>query len=164
MKLKNIEWFYFQAGWANRFVKISEVSIMLGSFIGYSFIFSAYFWYRETLDISSDVESPEKINWVIGICLVSSWLLVYLAMVKGITESPKVVYVRIYCNFLIEFFIFSYQITAIFPYVVLVIFFFRAVTLKGMGDGVIHLFTPKVKTKSKIQSNNEISNSVFSPA
>jgi len=87
---------------------------------------TAYFWYRETLDISTDVESPEKINWVIGICLVSSWLLVYLAMVKGITESPKVVY-----------------ITAIFPYVVLVIFFFRAVTLKGMGDGVIHLFTPK---------------------
>merc|ERR1740128_99090 len=33
--------------------------------------------------------------------------------------------------------------TAIFPYVVLVIFFFRAITLKGMGDGVMHLFTPK---------------------
>jgi len=87
---------------------------------------TAYFWYRETLNISSDVESPESVNWVIGLCLISSWLLVYLAMVKGITENPKVVY-----------------ITAIFPYVVLVIFFFRAVTLPGMADGIIHLFTPK---------------------
>ena len=26
-------------------------------------------------------------------CLILSWVLVYLAMVKGITESPKVVYV-----------------------------------------------------------------------
>ena len=112
--------------------------------VSWLYVIAAYFWYRETLDISSDVESPESINWVIGICLVSSWLLVYLAMVKGITESPKVVYVRL--NFTL--FIpnkFLLQITAIFPYVVLVIFFFRAVTLKGMGDGVIHLFTPKVK-------------------
>jgi solute carrier family 6 amino acid/orphan transporter-like 15/16/17/18/20 len=35
-------------------------------------------------------------------------------------------------------------ITALFPYFVLVIFFVRACTLKGMGDGVAHLFTPKV--------------------
>lgn len=72
--------------------------------------FSAYFWYRETLNISPDVESPQEVNWVIGkkyrsksgannnllltaACLILSWILVYLAMVKGITESPKVVYV-----------------------------------------------------------------------
>ena len=66
---------------------------------------------------------------MIALCLFASWTLVYLAMVKGITESPKVVY-----------------ITAIFPYVVLIIFFFRAVTLNGMEDGVIHLFTPKART------------------
>ena len=27
---------------------------------------AAYFWYRETLNISPDVETPEEINWVIG--------------------------------------------------------------------------------------------------
>ena len=26
----------------------------------------AYFWYRETLNISPDVESPEEVNWIIG--------------------------------------------------------------------------------------------------
>ena len=74
-------------------------------------ILSAYYWYRETLDISPDVESPQQVNWTIGLllinstqivlywnyptalCLILSWVLVYLAMVKGITESPKVVYV-----------------------------------------------------------------------
>lgn len=47
-------------------------------------------------------------------------------MVQGITESGKVVYV-----------------TAIFPYVVLIIFFFRGITLKGATDGIAHLFTPR---------------------
>ena len=69
------------------------VNILLFSCTLWQHLLAAYFWYRETLDISTDVESPENINWTIGICLVSSWLLVYLAMVKGITESPKVVYV-----------------------------------------------------------------------
>ena len=36
------------------------------------------------------------------------------------------------------------QVTALFPYLVLIIFFIRAVTLRGMEDGIAHLFTPKV--------------------
>uniref|UniRef100_T1KNM1 Uncharacterized protein n=1 Tax=Tetranychus urticae TaxID=32264 RepID=T1KNM1_TETUR len=47
-------------------------------------------------------------------------------MVKGIASSGKVVYV-----------------TATFPYFVLVIFFFRGITLPGMSAGITHLFTPK---------------------
>lgn len=52
-----------------------------------------------------------------------------MCMIKGIASSGKVVYV-----------------TATFPYIVLVIFFFRGITLKGMGDGLMHLFTPKWHT------------------
>ncbi len=85
-----------------------------------------YFWYRETLNISTDIETADNFNFVIGGCLLLAWALVYLCIIKGITENPKIIY-----------------ITAIYPYVVLVIFFIRGMTLEGMEDGVKHFFTPK---------------------
>ena len=86
-----------------------------------------YFWYRNTLEVSDDVNNPDNFNWPIAGCLLLAWCLVYLCIVKGITENPKIIY-----------------ITAIYPYVVLIIFFFRAITLEGMEDGISHLFKPKV--------------------
>ncbi|KAF5304442.1 hypothetical protein FQR65_LT07972 [Abscondita terminalis] len=88
-----------------------------------------YFWYRTTLMISEDINNPDVFNWKIAIALVIAWILVYLCMIKGIASSGKVVYV-----------------TATFPYIVLIIFFFRGATLTGAGDGVKHLFTPKWHT------------------
>ncbi|KAJ8683793.1 hypothetical protein QAD02_019585 [Eretmocerus hayati] len=88
-----------------------------------------YFWYRETLMISKDINSPEVFNWKIALALVIAWILVYMCMIKGIASSGKVVYV-----------------TATFPYIVLIIFFFRGITLPGMSDGLKHLFTPKWHT------------------
>jgi len=85
-----------------------------------------FFWYRETLDIAADISAPTSFNFTLAFCLLLAWILVYFCIVKGITEDPIVIYV-----------------TAIYPYVVLFIFFFRAVTLEGMGPGVVHLFTPK---------------------
>ncbi|XP_014260324.1 sodium- and chloride-dependent transporter XTRP3 [Cimex lectularius] len=90
-----------------------------------------YFWYRTTLMASEDINSPEAFNWKIAIALVIAWILVYMCMIKGIASSGKVVYV-----------------TATFPYIVLIIFFFRGVTLHGMGNGLRHLFTPKWHTLS----------------
>ncbi|XP_035779621.1 sodium-dependent neutral amino acid transporter B(0)AT3-like isoform X1 [Anopheles albimanus] len=85
-----------------------------------------YYWYRETLQVSHSVNEPEQINYTVALALITAWSLVYLCMVQGITESSKIVY-----------------ITAIFPYVVLIIFFFRGITLKGALDGIAHLFTPR---------------------
>ncbi|CRK96853.1 CLUMA_CG010048, isoform A [Clunio marinus] len=85
-----------------------------------------YYWYRSTLMVSPNVDEPESFNYPIGLSLVIAWTLIYLCMVQGITESGKVVYV-----------------TAIFPYVVLIIFFFRGITLDGATDGIAHLFTPR---------------------
>ena len=51
--------------------------------------------------------------------------------VQGIASSGKVVY-----------------FTAMFPYIVLTIFFFRGITLKGATAGLAHMFTPKVLKKS----------------
>ncbi|XP_044735984.1 sodium-dependent neutral amino acid transporter B(0)AT3 [Chrysoperla carnea] len=88
-----------------------------------------YFWYRTTLQVSDDINTPESFNWKIALALIVAWILVYMCMIKGIASSGKVVYV-----------------TATFPYIVLIIFFFRGITLKGMSDGLRHLFTPKWHT------------------
>lgn len=79
--------------------------------------------------ISEDISTPKAFNWKIGLALVVAWILVYLCMIKGIASSGKVVYV-----------------TATFPYLVLIIFFFRGITLKGAFDGLRHLFTPNWQT------------------
>ncbi|XP_045464820.1 sodium-dependent neutral amino acid transporter B(0)AT3 [Harmonia axyridis] len=88
-----------------------------------------HFWYRTTLMVSEDISTPEVFNWKIALALVLSWTLVYLCMMKGIASSNLIVY-----------------ITATFPYMVLIIFFFRGITLKGAYDGLHHLFTPKWHT------------------
>ncbi|RWS06499.1 sodium-dependent neutral amino acid transporter B(0)AT1-like protein, partial [Dinothrombium tinctorium] len=85
-----------------------------------------YFWYRKTLDISEDINHFGNFNWNIAGSLLLAWLLCYGCMIKGIASSGKVVYV-----------------TSTFPYLVLVTFFFRGITLEGMSDGIIHLFKPK---------------------
>jgi len=42
-----------------------------------------YFWYRETLDISPDINTPQSFNWKITLCLFIAWLMAYLCMAKG---------------------------------------------------------------------------------
>lgn len=85
-----------------------------------------YYWYRSTLMSSSSVDQPEEFNTYVALALLTAWFLVYICMVQGITSSGKIVY-----------------ITAIFPYFVLIIFFFRGVTLHGASCGIMHLFTPR---------------------
>lgn len=88
-----------------------------------------YYWYRSTLMSSPSVNEPMEFNYYVALSLIAAWFIVYMCMVQGITSSGKVVY-----------------ITAIFPYVVLIIFFFRGITLKGAEDGIKHLFTPRWHT------------------
>lgn len=49
-----------------------------------------YFWYRTTLMISNDINTPELFNWKIALALVIAWILVYMCMIKGIASSGKV--------------------------------------------------------------------------
>ncbi|KAJ0054856.1 hypothetical protein NL108_006302 [Boleophthalmus pectinirostris] len=85
-----------------------------------------YFWYRETLNITTDIESSGTIQWTMVLCLASAWCIVYICFIKGIQSMGKAVYV-----------------TATFPYLVLTIFLVRAITLPGAVDGIKYLFTPE---------------------
>merc|ERR1712004_163610 len=59
------------------------------------------------------------IHWELVLCLLLAWVIVCLALIKGIKSSGKVVY-----------------FTALFPYLVLIILFGVGMTLEGMGKGI----------------------------
>jgi len=88
-----------------------------------------YFWFRETLNISSSIDESGGLVWWIVLCLILAWFVLWVGMVKGIESSGKVMY-----------------FTATFPYLVLFIFLVRGLTLKGSSDGLSYLFTPDLKT------------------
>ncbi|KAG5856712.1 inactive sodium-dependent neutral amino acid transporter B(0)AT3 [Anguilla rostrata] len=88
-----------------------------------------YFWYRETLNITPNIETSGSVQWWLVVCLATAWCLVYICFIRGIETIGKAVY-----------------ITATFPYLVLTIFLVRALTLPGATEGLIYLFTPNWET------------------
>ena len=90
---------------------------------------SKYFYYLSVVQASPSIEDVGSFNWKIFLLLFASWLILYLCTFNGIKTSGKVVYV-----------------TAVLPYIVLTIMFFRAVTLPGAGSGLLELFTPNLKS------------------
>ncbi|XP_067021529.1 sodium- and chloride-dependent transporter XTRP3-like isoform X1 [Acropora muricata] len=85
-----------------------------------------YFWYTKTLGAASSIEKMGEFQWHLCLVLFLAWALLYLFVSRGVRSVGKAVY-----------------ITATLPYIVLAIFFGRAVTLKGSLDGIIHMFKPE---------------------
>lgn len=86
-----------------------------------------YYWYRETLNISTGINDSGGVQWWMLLCLICAWGVVYVSTIRGIETTGKAVYV-----------------TSTLPYLVLTIFLIRGLTLKGSVDGIIYLFTPDV--------------------
>ncbi|XP_056142732.1 sodium- and chloride-dependent transporter XTRP3-like [Lampris incognitus] len=86
-----------------------------------------FFFYRQTLNISSSIDETGGIHTGQILCLLLAWILVYLFIIRGLKSTGKVVY-----------------FTATFPYVVLIIYLIRGVTLPGAFNGIIYMFTPKM--------------------
>ncbi|XP_063156001.1 sodium-dependent neutral amino acid transporter B(0)AT3-like [Candoia aspera] len=89
---------------------------------------STYFWYRQTLNISTGITQTGPFLWWLILCLAFSWIIVYLCTIRGIESTGKIIYV-----------------TATFPYVILTVFLIYGLTLPGAIQGLIHLFTPDLK-------------------
>ncbi|XP_046526919.1 inactive sodium-dependent neutral amino acid transporter B(0)AT3 isoform X2 [Equus quagga] len=88
----------------------------------------SYFWYRQTLNVTADINDSGSIQWQLLVCLVASWAVVYLCIIRGIETTGKAIY-----------------FTALFPYLVLTIFLIRGLTLPGATEGLTYLFTPKMQ-------------------
>ncbi|KAK1168810.1 sodium-dependent neutral amino acid transporter B(0)AT2-like [Acipenser oxyrinchus oxyrinchus] len=105
---------------------------------------TTFYWYREALDISSSITESGGLNWRMAVCLLSAWVMVCLAMIKGIQSSGKVMY-----------------FSSLFPYVVLICFLVRALLLKGSVDGISHMFTPKLEMMLEPKVWREAATQVF---
>lgn len=51
---------------------------------------TTYFWYRQTLNITSSIDDTGGLNWKMTVSLLVAWILVCLAVIKGIQSSGKV--------------------------------------------------------------------------
>ncbi|XP_061454597.1 sodium- and chloride-dependent neutral and basic amino acid transporter B(0+) isoform X2 [Rhineura floridana] len=80
---------------------------------------SEQYWNKKVLQRTEGLNDTGEIVWYLALCLLLSWLIVAVALFKGIKSSGKVVY-----------------FTAIFPYVILVILLVRGATLEGAREGI----------------------------
>lgn len=51
---------------------------------------TTYFWYRQTLNITSSIDDTGGLNWKMTVSLLVAWILVCMAVIKGIQSSGKV--------------------------------------------------------------------------
>lgn len=83
------------------------------------------FWQNQVLQQSSGMDDLGGFQWGMLGAFTVAWILVYLCVYNGVQSSGKVVYV-----------------TATLPYVALVVFFFRAITLPNAATGVTFFVKP----------------------
>ena len=83
------------------------------------------FWENKALEQSSGVDEPGGLRIELVITLGIAWVLCYFCIWKGVSWTGKVVY-----------------FTAIFPYVLLTILFFRGITLDGAANGLAYFLYP----------------------
>ncbi|XP_073702547.1 sodium- and chloride-dependent GABA transporter 2-like [Garra rufa] len=84
------------------------------------------FWERRVLALSGGIEEVGKINWEILLCLIAMWIVCYFCIWKGVKSMGKVVY-----------------LTAILPYVMLLVLLVRGLTLPGALQGVVFYLYPQ---------------------
>ncbi|CAG0913817.1 unnamed protein product [Notodromas monacha] len=86
---------------------------------------SQQYWERYVLNISPGIEEMGTVKWDLALCLLASWVIVVLCLVKGIKTSGKVVY-----------------FAATFPYVILLTLLVTGLLQKGAMKGVLFFVTP----------------------
>ncbi|XP_078286594.1 sodium-dependent neutral amino acid transporter SLC6A17-like [Rhinoraja longicauda] len=105
---------------------------------------TTYFWYREALKITGSISESGGLDPTMTGCLSAAWVIVCLAMIKGIKSSGKVMY-----------------FSSVFPYLILFCFLVRGLLLEGSADGIQYMFTPKVEILLDVQVWRQAATQVF---
>lgn len=78
---------------------------------------------NETDSIEDGIGTPD---WRLTLCLLFSWITIFLIIVRGVKSSGKAAY-----------------FLALFPYVVMITLLIRGATLPGAVDGILFFITPQ---------------------
>uniref|UniRef100_A0A1I8GGY3 Transporter n=1 Tax=Macrostomum lignano TaxID=282301 RepID=A0A1I8GGY3_9PLAT len=93
----------------------------------------AEFWERQALSMSTDIGEAGGLRWQLVLTLGIAWIVCYFCIFKGVQWTGKIVYV-----------------TALFPYMLLIILLFRGITLDGASIGIEYYLKPNF---TKIQES-----------
>ncbi|TNN10086.1 Creatine transporter [Schistosoma japonicum] len=83
------------------------------------------YWENRVLRISGGIHDIGTIQWELALCLLLTWIVIYFCIWKGIKTSAKIMYV-----------------TALLPYLFMIILLIRTAVLDGASTGLIHYLKP----------------------
>ncbi|XP_012286549.1 sodium- and chloride-dependent GABA transporter ine isoform X2 [Orussus abietinus] len=87
---------------------------------------SEEFFENKVLQMSNGIEEPGALRWELVACLVTAWIIVYFSIWKSIKSSAQVRY-----------------LTATLPFLLIVVFLTRSLTLEGADKGLQFFFRPR---------------------
>ncbi|VDM71684.1 unnamed protein product [Strongylus vulgaris] len=80
---------------------------------------------EDVLMLSNSFTDIGTLNWYLGICVLLSWVAVFLCLFQGVKSSGKVVYVVV-----------------VLPFIILIVLLARLLTLEGSRAALWHFLRP----------------------
>ncbi|KAE9418941.1 hypothetical protein Angca_002340, partial [Angiostrongylus cantonensis] len=77
------------------------------------------------LMLSNEFTNMGTLNWYLGICVLLSWMAVFLCLFQGVKSSGKVVYVVV-----------------VLPFIIMTVLLARLLTLEGSTMALVHFLRP----------------------
>lgn len=102
------------------------VIIHLESIVNIYFFLVVCQFSNKVLQISNGIEESGPLRWELIACLITAWIMVYFSVWKSIKSSAQVRY-----------------LTATLPFLLIVVFLMRSLTLEGADKGLQFFFRPR---------------------